>query len=144
MTNLELQELNIKLDNLQKGVREVSKQYHSIQVTLDQIYEDRDLITDLDNGISQVKRLVVGAEKKNETLTKQVIETVQHETVLVKAEVAVNSEAVEKKVRNTIQTVTHAVLNGLHHSLKKDGKKLSFKSRIARLFSFKRNVNFSI
>jgi hypothetical protein len=136
MTDFEAQEVELRLQHMERGIKEIGKQFSSIQKSLDLIYNDRDLITDISEDIGKVRRLVVTSDQKHEKLTDQVINTVKKETHLVKAEVAVSSEEVADKVKTTIQTVTHSVLNGLHHSLKKEGHKLSFRSRIAKFFSF--------
>ena len=136
MTDLEAQEMEIRLQGMERGIKEINKKFSSIQNSLDLIYNDRDLITDISDGVVQVRRLLVTSDKNNEKLTNQVINTVKKETHLVKAEVAVTAEESEKKVKNNIQSISHSILNGLHHSLKKEGHKLSFRSRIGRFFSF--------
>lgn len=135
MTDLEIQELELRLQRMERGINDIGKKFTSINNYLEAIYQDRDLITEVSDSVGEVRRLVVKSDQKHEKLTDHVIDTVKKETHMVKAEVAVSSEEVEKKVKHTVQSVTHSILNGLHHSLKKEGHKLSFKSRIKRLFS---------
>lgn len=138
MTDLEMQEVELRLQRMERGIKEIHKEFGSIQKSLDLIYNDRDLITEVSDGIAQVRRMVVTSDQKHEKLTDQVIETVKKETHLVKAEVAVSGEEVADKLKKNVQSVTHSILNGLHHSLKKEGSshKLSFRSRLSKWFSF--------
>lgn len=102
----ELEEIKLHLDKLDKDVKEVTKQFVSIQRSLDAIYEDRDLLTDIANDISKVRGLVISADKHNEQLTKGVEYTVEKKTDEVKTEVVASSKEVKESV---VSKVVHGV-----------------------------------
>lgn len=113
---LAIEEVKQHLDRLDKDVKELAKQYKSIQVSLNAIYEDRDLLTDIANDIDKVRGLIIASDKHNETLTKEVADTVEKKTEQVKAEVQVTSHEVKNTV---VQKVVHNIEKSFH---KEDSK----------------------
>jgi len=112
ITPLSIEEVKIHLDKLDKGIAEIKKEFYSIQRSLDAIYEDRDLLTDLANDIAKVRQLVISADKHNEELTNEVAYTVEKKSEEVKAEVTETSQEVKEKVISK-------VIHGIHRSFMK-------------------------
>lgn len=113
VTPLDVEEIKLHLDKMDKGFSELKKQFESIQTSLDYIYKDRDLLTDLANDILKVRQLVINSDKHNEVLTEKVVETVEKKTEAVQTEVVANSQSLQTKI-----------VHGIHKAFTKEEAKL--------------------
>lgn len=114
---LEKEEINRRLDKLDKDVREIGKQFASIQNSLNAIYEDRDLITDVINDLDKVRSLIVAADKNNTNLAKETQYVVEKKSEQVKAEVHVTTHDVKN-------TIVQKVVTGITKQFKSEDKSL--------------------
>ena len=132
-----LEEIKQYLDRIDKDVKEVKKQYSSIQRSLDAIYEDRDLLSDITNDIDKVRGLVISADKHNENLTKDVTHTVEKTAEQVKAEVHVTTHEVKN-------TMVQKIVHGISKSFKQEDKALIKKPWYRRLLFWNKQVTVNV
>lgn len=128
ITKNDLEQLNIRLDKIEKIFKEVSKQYTSIQSSLSMIYDDRDLLTDVGDQISDVRGLILSADKHTETLSKDIKQTVESRT----EEVMI---IVEEQTNDIKKSLPNKVLDNIQSMFKKDKNKLKQKNIFQSFFS---------
>lgn len=130
---LEMEEVKLHLDRLDKDVKEISKQFKSIQISLNAIYEDRDLLTDIANDIEKVRGLVISSDRTNQVLTKEVENKVEKTAEQVKAEVHVQTH----EVKNTI---VQKVVTGIQKTFTKEDATLTKRPWYKRLLFWKKGT----
>ena len=130
----DIEEINIHLDRLDRDFKEITKQFSSIQTSLDLIYSDRDLLEDIQNEITKVRELVLSADKHNVDLTKDVKRVVETKTDEVKFTVEEKTNEVRKKL---IKRVPDEIVSYIQHMFKKlpTTRKLEKKSRLESVIS---------
>jgi hypothetical protein len=119
---IDSQQIHIKLDNLERDVKEVTKYFKSIQRSLDAIYHDRDLLTDIQQDITKVRGLVLDTELHNEVRSREMKEVVE-----------VKTDEVKKKVDSNLVLFGKNIINGIHKAFTKEDtglKKRGFWNRL--------------
>lgn len=122
----DLEEINLRIDKIDRSVTEVKKQFTSIQRSLDAIYEDRDLLADIGNDLDKIKELVIKSDKHQKEKADEIKETVEKKSEEVKAEVSANSTDVK-------QNVIKDVVKGVAKTFKRQEAKLQEKGWIGKI-----------
>lgn len=116
------QEVHLRLDKLEMEVKEIGKFFKTIQRSLDAIYGDRDLITDVLTEIHHVRGAVIDTEKHNIVRANEIKEVLE-----------VKVDEVKKKVDFNLRTFTQNIISGIYKSFTKDDAKLKKRSFWNRL-----------
>lgn len=110
---LTLQELkdhiDARFDSLDSNVREIKKQHVQIQQSLDNIYQDRDLIEDIRLGLGTIRDGIKNLGKQTSHVKEELAEEVNvvKETVTKKAEEV--KGAVDVSTAQTSRTVVRGI-----------------------------------
>lgn len=131
--------LQLQIDGLENKIKEVAKQYISIQRTLDAIYEDRDLLTDILASIHKVRELVFSADRHTEKMIESTKTMVEMKSDEVKTEVNEKADEVKTQNEEVKQSIAQKVIKGVSKTFQKEDiifKKKSLWNHLTNLFSF--------
>lgn len=134
-----LESVQVEIDSLKDNFKELGKKFNSIQRSLDAIYQDRDLLTDIQNDISQLKRLTLSADQHNEALSNEVKDTVETKVDEVKNKVVETTMEVNAKTDEVKESIPHKVISGIMKGFEKKDitpKKKSLWHRLTGIFHF--------
>lgn len=101
-SDVDLRSLSLQLDQISNQNKEILKSLNGLQKSVDLVYEDRDLFADVMNAIHKVQTMVLSSDKHNESLTKEVVNTVEKKTDAVQAEVHVTTHEVKNTIINKV------------------------------------------
>jgi hypothetical protein len=132
-----LEGLDLRLDKIEKAQVEISKQYTSIQNTLDEIYADRDILVNIEGALRDFKGMIHSSNRKQEELSDDVKQTVELKVEEVK-------DTVQDKVQAMNKTMPNKILQGIQRTFSKEDIRLEKKSILNRLTSFFRFITVKI
>lgn len=128
MAQLSLEEVNFNIEQLHKDFKELKKMYEHILSVQNEIYKDRDILTDISDMMVEVKKAIVRVDVNNKNLTTEIKDTVELTAEQVKDKTDEVKKTLPAKIADKIETTfdKKAIL-----------KKKSIFGRIAGRFSHK-------
>jgi len=136
MSKLILEEIKVRLDTFERRFNELDKQYASIQKTLDNIYNDRDLLSELHNSLDDIKKMIISSERHTDQASEGVKNKVASEVKDVKVVVTQGTQEIKAGTEEVKQEVPTQVVTQIEQSFKRKKTTLLKKSILNRLTKF--------
>ncbi len=136
MSKFTLREIKISLDTFERRFNELDKQYASIQRTLDNIYKDRDLLSEIHNSFDDIKKMIISSERHTDQTSEAVKDKVESEVKDVKAVVVQQTKEMKAGTEEVKQDVPTQVVTQIEQSFRREKTTLFKKSILSRLTKF--------